>query len=146
MMILIVGLLLISGCNKESKLNVPISFTDKDGNIFILIDTINKSFDAYSSVKITNGHLKGIFSDTIRTSFDLAIMTDPYFDTAYHTSDTIILPTHFTGHTQLIETDIDLKDYSSPYHFLLLGLSGTELKRRSHGNPSILLTIDTSNN
>jgi len=69
---------LITGCSKSSKTDVPISFTDKDGNIFIPIDTVTKRFDAYSITKITTGHLKGIFNDTLCSSFYLAVLTDPF--------------------------------------------------------------------
>jgi hypothetical protein len=138
-----IGMIFLPGCNKETKTYIPISLTDKEGNIFIQIDTVSKSFDAYSSVKIAKGRLKGIFNDTIRSSFYLAITTCPAWDSVYHSGDTIVFSTHFSSHILSMETDIDLKDFISPYHFLLLGMPETALKRGAHGNPSILITIDT---
>ena len=142
----VIGMIFLPGCTKETKIYVPISFTDKEGNFFIQIDTVSKSFDAYSSVKISQGRLKGIFNDTIRSSFYLAITTCPTWDSVYHSGDTIVFSTHFSSHILSMETNIDLKDFTSPYHFLLLGLPETALKRGAHGNPSILITIDTRNN
>ena len=70
------GMIFLSSCNKESNIYVPLSFTDKDGNFIIQIDTAHNRFDAYTSAKITQGRLKGIFNDSIRSSFYLAISTD----------------------------------------------------------------------
>jgi hypothetical protein len=42
-----VGMIFLPGCKKETKIYVPISLTDKEGNVFIQIDTILNSFDAY---------------------------------------------------------------------------------------------------
>lgn len=144
--ILILGLTLITGCNKDSKTDVPVSFTDKDGNIFIPIDTINHRFDAYSTSKITSGHLKGIFNDTLWSSFYLAVLTNPYWDTTFHRSDTVIFPTHFFLPIRTFETDIDLKGISLPYHFLMTGLSGSEFKTIRKQKPTVVLTIDVSSN
>jgi len=138
-----IGMILLPGCNKETKVYIPVSFTDKEGNVFIQIDTISKSFDAYSTTKISQGRLMGVFNDTIRSSFYLAIMTDPFWDTIFHARDTIVFPTYYKGHTLAMETDINLKNFNPPYHFLLLGLCGTHLKCGPHGNPSIKITVDT---
>jgi len=143
LLFIFIGLIFIPGCSKETKVYVPVSFTDKEGNVIIQIDTISKSFDAYSTTKISQGRLTGIFNDTIRSSFYLAITTDPFWDTVYHARDTIIFPMQFKGHTLAIETNIDLKDFNSPYHFLLVGLCGTHLKCGPHGNPSIKIIVDT---
>jgi hypothetical protein len=136
----VMGIFLLSGC-KESSITIPISLTDKAGNIFIQIDTVTKSFDAYSPTKITKGQLKGIFNDTIRSAFNFAMTTDPVWDTAYHPADTIIFLPHYAGHTIAIQATVDFTNYTSPYHFILLGLSSKELRVNSHGNPSILLTL-----
>ncbi|MGA2822107.1 MAG: hypothetical protein ABSE72_01115 [Bacteroidales bacterium] len=136
---------LLSSCSKESKIYVPISLTDKDGNIFIQIDTVSNSFNAYASTKITQGRLKGIFNDTIQSAFYLAIITNPVWDTVYHPADTNIFPTHYTGHTLIVQANVNLTNYTLPYHFLLLGTPRPALKCGSHGNPSIMLTIDTQN-
>jgi hypothetical protein len=143
MIILVSGMIFLPGCAKETQNYVPISFTDKDGTIFIKIDTLSNSFVAYSKTKISNGLLKGIFNDSIRPAFDLAIITEPFQDTIYHERDTVVFPTHYPGHLLFIKTVIDLSKYTSPYHFLLLGIPKGELKRGLHGNPSIMLTIDT---
>ena len=142
----ITGLIILAGCSKGTTNYVPISLTNKDGSIFIQIDTISKSFTAYSTTKITKGVLKGIFNDTIQSSFFLAITTPAYWDTAFHKSDTLIYPTHYTGRTIAVQTPIDFTHYSSPYHFLLLEFSGQNLKSGSHGKPSIVLTVDNSSN
>ena len=139
------GMIFLTGCKKESKINVPVSLTDKDGNIFIRIDTLKKSFDAYSPTKILKGTLTGIFNDTIRSSFYLAITTKPYWDSVYHTGDTIVFPTYYPSHSISIQADIDLTAFSSPYHFLLLGMPETQLKPGSHGTPSIILMIERQN-
>ena len=144
MFFFVVGMIFLPGCTKETQNYVPISFTDKDGTVFIKIDTVSNTFDAYLKTKISHGRLKGIFNDSIRSAFYLAIITDPYQDTTYHEKDTVIFPTHFLGHLLLMEMEIDLNAFSSPYHFLLLGIPKGELKRGPHGNPSLLLTIDTS--
>jgi hypothetical protein len=136
------GMIFLPGCAKETKISVPVSLTDKDGNIFIHIDTLYKSFDAYSPTNILKGSLTGIFSDTIRSSFYLAITTKPYWDTVYHTFDTIVFPTHYPSHSVSMQADIDLTGFCSPYHFLLLGLPETQLKPGAHGTPSIMLTIE----
>jgi hypothetical protein len=65
----LVSLLVFQGCKKDSGQSIPINFTDKDGNIFIPIDTVTKSFDAYSHSDLTVGRLAGVFNDTIRSSF-----------------------------------------------------------------------------
>ena len=140
-----VGMIFLPGCKKETKIYVPISLTDKEGNVFIQIDTILNSFDAYSTTRISKGLLKGIFNDTIRSSFYLAITTDPYWDTVYHARDTIMFPYHYPSHAVSMETEIDLKDFTSPYHFILMGIPQTSLKRNAHGSPSIILMVDTRN-
>jgi hypothetical protein len=142
----VIGMFVLPGCNKESTITVPISLTDNAGHIFIQIDTINNSFDAYSLTRITKGQLKGIFNDTIESAFYLAITTNPVWDTAYHPADTIIFPTHYAGHTLVVQASVDLINYTSPYHFLLLGLSSKELKVNAYGKPSILLTLTPSTN
>jgi len=138
-----IGLILIQGCTKETSIYVPISFTDKEGNIFIKIDTITKNIDAYSKTKVSTGLLKGIFNDTLRSCFYLAIITDPYWDTVYHTRDTIILPTRYASHVLSFETPIDLTPFNSPYHFILLGMPADPLKKGPHGSPSVVFTVDT---
>jgi len=120
------GLFLLSGCKKNNDVIVPITLTDKSGSIFIVIDTTSKSFDGYSPTKITTGTLKGVFNDTVRSTFYLALTTKPYWDTIYHPADTTIFPTHY-NHALDVETYIDLTKYSSPYHFLLLGLDSRGL-------------------
>jgi hypothetical protein len=145
MFLFFTGMIFLSSCSKESKTYVPLSFTDKDGKIFIQIDTVSNRFDAYTSTKITKGLLKGIFNDSIRSSFYLAITTNSFWDTTYHAIDTIVFPTHYPRNTLVFETDIDLTDFISPYHFLLLGNPKPILRRGVHGNPSIMLTIDTQN-
>ena len=139
------GMIVLPGCSKETKLNVPLSLTDKDGHIFIQIDTVNYRFDAYSATRITTGRLKGVFNDTVRSSFNLAILTEAVWDTVYHPQDTIILPTLFPNHSLVIQTDVNLINFTSPYHFILLNMHHGTLKSGPHGNPSILLTIDTGN-
>jgi hypothetical protein len=131
----VIGMFVLPGCNKESTITVPISLTDNAGHIFIQIDTINNSFDAYSLTRITKGQLKGIFNDTIESAFYLAITTNPVWDTAYHPADTLV-----------VQASVDLINYTSPYHFLLLGLSSKELKVNAYGKPSILLTLTPSTN
>lgn len=143
MFLSLLGMMILPGCSKESKLDVPISLTDNEGHIFIQIDTVHNSFVAYSPSRISTGHLKGIFNDTIRSSFNLAIVSDPVWDTAYHPQDTVVFPTLFHSHSLVIETDVNLLNYTSPYHFVLLNMHNTTLKIGPHGNPSILLTIDT---
>ena len=137
--------MLITSCSKESSINVPISLTDKSGNVFIPIDTVSKSFEAYSVVKITKGHLKGIFNDTIRSGFYLAYASTPHWDTIYHPADTTIFSTHYTGHTLIVQTDVDLTNFSPPYHFILLGLRTNELKVCQSGLPTVLLTVSSDN-
>jgi hypothetical protein len=137
-----IGMILLPGCNKENKISVPISFTDKEGNIIIKIDTVTHSMDAYSKTKITQGRLKGIFNDTLPTSFYLAIISDPYWDTVYHARDTIVLPKHYCSHLLSMEAEIDLKDFSSPYHFLLVGIPEKGLKCGPHGSPSVIFTLE----
>jgi len=139
------GMIVLPGCSKETKLNVPLSLTDKDGHIFIQIDTVNYRFDAYSATRITTGRLKGVFNDTVRSSFNLAILTAAVWDTVYHPQDTILLPTLFPNHSLVIQTDVNLINFTSPYHFILLNMNHGTLKSGPHGNPSILLTIDTGN-
>ncbi len=140
------GMIFLSSCSKESKIYVPLSFTDKDGKFIIQIDTAFNSFDAYLSIKLTQGRVKGIFNDSIRSSFYLAITTTAFWDTTYHAVDTIVFPTHYPRNTLVFETDIDLTNFTSPYHFLLLGNPKPILKGGAHGNPSIMLTINTQNN
>ena len=139
---ILIGMIFLPGCSKEAKTKVPISLTDKDGNIFIHIDTLTKSFDAYGPSKISLGSLKGIFNDTIRGSFYLAITTKPSWDTVFHPGDTIVFPTHYPSHCVTVAADIDLTGFDSPYHFLLLGMPETVLRPGCHGVPSIMLTID----
>src|SRR5208337_1552851 len=105
--LLIIGMFILPGCNKTSNTNIPISLTDKSGNIFILIDTASKSFDAYSISRITKGQLTGVFDDTIQASFYLAITTTPYWDTIYHRADTSVFPTHYIGYTSLVNANVD---------------------------------------
>jgi hypothetical protein len=145
MFLFFTGMILLSSCNKESNIYVPLSFTDKDGNFLLQIDTAYNSFDAYTSAKITQGRLKGIFNDSIRSSFYLAITTDSFWDTTYHAIDTLVFPTHYPRNTLVFETVIDLTNFTSPYHFLLLGTPRPILRSGAHGNPSIMLTIDTQN-
>ncbi len=140
--VIFIGMIFLTGCGKETKTSVPISFTDKEGNILIKIDTIAHSMDAYSKAKISKGHLRGIFNDTIRSVFQLAIITDPVWDSVYHARDTIILPTHYLSHIISIETEIDLKDFVSPYHFLLIGIPKEGLRRGPHGSPSVIFTVE----
>jgi len=130
----------LSGCKKNSDVIIPITLTDKSGSIFILIDTASKSFDAYSGTKITSGLLKGIFSDSVRSSFYLALTTKPFWDSVYHPADTSIFLTHYT-HTLKVETYVDLTKYSSPYHFLLLGLDSRGLDVGSYQKLNIRVTI-----
>jgi hypothetical protein len=139
-------MIFLSSCNKESNIYVPLSFTDKYGRFLIQIDSATNSFDAYTSTIITQGLLKGIFNDSIRSSFYLAITINSYWDTLYHPIDTIVFPTHYPRNTLVFETEIDLTQFTSPYHFLLLGSPRPILMRGAHGNPSIMLTIDTHNN
>jgi hypothetical protein len=145
MLLFFTGMIFLSSCSKESKIYVPLSFTDKDGKIFIQIDTVSNSFNAYMSTKITQGRLKGIFNDSIQSAFYLAITTDPVWDTIYHPADTNIFPTHYAGHTLIVQASVDLTNYTSPYHFLLLGDPKPVLRHGAHGTPSIMLTIDTQN-
>jgi hypothetical protein len=135
---------ILPGCNKDSVTNIPISLTDKSGNVFIQIDTASKSFDAYSNTKITKGQLTGIFNDTIQSSFYLGLTTTPFWDTIYHRADTTTFPTHYTGETIVVQATVDLTNYTSPYHFLLLGLDSKELRVSSSGKPSIRVTITPS--
>ena len=58
--VMFIGMILLPGCNKENKISVPISFTDKEGNIIIKIDTVTHSMDAYSKTKITQGRKRNI--------------------------------------------------------------------------------------
>jgi len=141
-----VSLIFFQGCKKDSAQSIPINFTDKDGNIFIPIDTATKSFDAYSHSDLTVGRLAGVFNDTIRSSFQLGITTKPYWDTVYHEIDTVIFPTHYPGHTMVIAADVNLTGFQSPYHFLLLGISSTDFRDQSHGKPCIRLTIQNISN
>ncbi|MCX6246344.1 MAG: hypothetical protein NTW10_01310 [Bacteroidetes bacterium] len=145
MLLCLLGIIMLSGCSKEDKIYIPISFTDKEGNYFIKIDTATNNIEAYSKATISQGRLRGVFSDTIRSSFYLAVITDSYWNNHYHPKDTVILPTHYSGNTISIETHIDLRDCSSPYHFILLGLPKNELKCSSHGIPSVMFTVDTHN-
>ena len=140
--VVFIGVILLPGCNKETKVSVPISFTDKEGNILIKIDTITHSMDAYSKARISQGQLRGIFTDTVPSSFYLAIITEPFWDSVYHVRDTIVLPKHYCSHVLSFETNIDLKDFTSPYHFLLLGIPEKGLKCGPHGTPSIIFTVD----
>jgi hypothetical protein len=143
MTLFFIGLILLQGCTKETSIYVPISFTDKEGYIFIKIDTITKNIDAYSKTKVSTGLLKGIFNDTVRSCFYLGIITDPYWDTVYHERDTIVFPTRYSSHIKSFETPIDLKNFNSPYHFILLGMPVFPLKKGPHGSPSIVFTVDT---
>ena len=141
MFLSLTGMIVLQSCSKESSQNVPLSLTNKEGGIFIQIDTSCYRFDAYSSSRITTGHLKGIFNDTVKASFNLAIISNALWDTAYHPQDTIIFPVLFPSHSLVIETDVNLINYTSPYHFILLNLENSTLKCGPHGNPSILLTV-----
>jgi hypothetical protein len=141
----IVCIIIVVGCKKSSTTIVPITLTNKSGSIFIQIDTTSRSFDAYTSIKLTKGQLKGIFNDTIKASFYLAITTTPYWDTIYHPADTTIFPSHF-AHTLVVQTNVDLTNYSSPYHFLLLGLPPRGLQVGSSGKLTVLLTVTPSQN
>ena len=144
--IFIIGMMILPSCKKDSTINVPISLTNKEGGIFIQIDTASKSFYAYSRGKISKGVLKGIFNDTIMSSFQLAIATTPSWDSIYHPADTLVFPGHYAGHNLTLESNVDLTNFTSPYHFILLGLSGTKLKSNTSGNPNIMLTIESTNN
>ena len=139
------GMIFLSGCNKVTKTYIPLSFTDKNGNFIIQIDTVSNSFDAYTPAKISQGRLKGIFNDSIRSSFYLAITNSAFWDSTYHPIDTIVFPTHYPRSTLVFETDIDLTNFSYPYHFLLLGTPRPILRGGAHGNPSIMLMIDIQN-
>jgi hypothetical protein len=141
----ILGIFILSGCKKESTINVPISFTNKQGDIFIQIDTLSKSFFAYSQAKVTKGQIKGIFNDTIRSSFRFALATTPYWDTVYHPSDTIILA-NYNSHTLAVSANVNLTNYTSPYHFILLGLATKEMTTGPAGRPSIMMTFESSEN
>jgi hypothetical protein len=143
--LLLVCIFLSSGCKKSSVTIIPITLTNKSGSIFIQVDTTSRSFDAYTSIKLTQGQLKGIFNDTIKASFYLAITTTPYWDTIYHPSDTTIFPYHF-AHTLVVQTNVDLTNYTSPYHFLLLGLPPKGLQVGSSGKLTVLLTVTPSQN
>ena len=143
--LLTVCIIIVSGCKKSSVTIIPITLTNKSGSIFIQIDTASRSFDAYTSTKIKKGQLKGIFNDTIKASFYLAITTTPYWDTVYHRADTTIFPSHF-AHTLVFQTNVDLTNYTSPYHFLLLGLPPKGLQVGSSGKLTVLLTITPSQN
>jgi hypothetical protein len=138
------GLILIYGCAKESDVYISDNFTNKEGGFYIPIDTNSKSFYAYYSMPIAQGRLKGIFYDTLRSSFHLAIISEPFWDSVYHERDTLVFPTLFKSHILSIETTVDLKNFKPPYHFLLYGLK-TCLKESIHGNPWVVLTIDTHN-
>ena len=143
LILVILGIFILPSCKKETtSINLPVNLTDKDGNIFIKIDPITKSFDAYSFSKVTKGQLKGIFNDTLRSSIIFALATRPYWDTEYHPADTIVFPSRFMGHSLVINTEVDLSKYSSPYHFLLLGVNTNELISPSYGIPTVLLTIE----
>jgi hypothetical protein len=137
------GIVMLSGCKKDYTYYVPISFTDKDGNIFIKIDTSNNNIHAYSVSTISTGSLKGVFNDTIRSSFQLAIITDSYWNGHYHRRDTVVLPTIYGAKTTSFVTNVDLRDCTPPYHFILWGLPNQTLKCGSHGFPSIVMTVDT---
>lgn len=143
MSLFFIGMILFQGCTKETSIYVPISLTDKEGNIFIRIDTITKNIDAYSKTRVSTGMLKGIFNDTVRSSFYLGIITEPYWDTVYHPRDTIVYPTHYSSHIISFETPIDLKEFNSPYHFILIGMPIDALKKGPHGSPSVVFTVDT---
>jgi hypothetical protein len=144
--IFIIGMMILPSCKKDSTINVPLSLTNKEGGIFIQIDTASKSFYAYSRGKISKGVLKGIFNDTIMSSFQLAIATTPRWDSVYHPADTLVFPGHYAGHTLTLEANVDLTNFTSPYHFILLGLSGAKLKSGTSGSPNIMLTIESDNN
>jgi len=143
MIFVILGIFILPGCEKEiTVLDVPVSLTAKNGSVFIPIDTVSKSFDAYSPVIITQGHLTGVFSDTIRSSFQLAIVSPAHWDTLYHPCDTVVFPTVFSGHTRVIVTDVNLTNFTSPYHFAILGLTSREMTEGSFGRPTIHITVE----
>jgi len=139
-------ILIIPSCKKEYNINIPISLTDINGNIFIPIDTVTSTFDAYSNIKFLKGKLTGVFNDTIHYSFYLALKTNVFWDSTYHPIDTLVFPTHYTGLNRIIKEEVDLHTYTSPYHFILIGLSKSKLKSGSLGKPSITLTLENSNN
>lgn len=139
------SLIVFQSCKKDSSETGPISFTDKDGNLFIPIDTATWSFDAYSHSDQSVGRLFGIFNDTIRSSFRLAITTKPYWDTIYHGRDTVIFPNFYPSHSISFAADVDLTGFQSPYHFLLLGIPHSMVISGSHGKPSLRLTISNNN-
>jgi hypothetical protein len=139
------GLALFQSCKKATSEPVPISLTDKEGNIFIPVDTANKSFVAYSSGNLSSGTMKGIFSDTLMSSFQLAIATQPYWDSIYHAQDTIVFPNWYPSHTMTFQTSIDLSPFTTPYHFLLLGVTGNLLRIGGNGKPSVRLTMELNN-
>ncbi|MCX6244548.1 MAG: hypothetical protein NTU98_07545 [Bacteroidetes bacterium] len=139
------ALVFFQSCKKATSEAVPISLTDKDGNIFIPVDTALKSFVAYSSGSLSNGTMKGIFSDTLMSSFQLAIATEPYWDTTYHAQDTIVFPNWYPSHTMTFQANLDLSPFTTPYHFLLLGVTGNLLRIGGNGKPSVRLTMELSN-
>jgi hypothetical protein len=136
----IIGLFILPDCKKITTTIVPITLTDKSGNIFIQIDTASKSFDAYCATKIKTGLLKGVFNDSVMSSFYLALTTKPYWDTVYHPADTTIFPTHYT-HVLNVQNYVDLTNYSSPYHFLLLGLDSRGLDVGTYKKLTIVVTV-----
>jgi hypothetical protein len=140
----ILGLTFLAACSKETAPNLPINFVNKEGGFYISIDTSSKSFYAYSGEKIKQGRLKGVFYDTIRSSFYLAIISDPFWDSVYHDRDTTVFPAHFNSHSINFETIVDLTNFDPPYHFLLFGLN-TCLKPNTHGNPWVIMMVDTKN-
>jgi hypothetical protein len=141
-------MILIESCNKSDSTNdAPVSLTDKNGNIFIPIDTATLSFTAYSPLtKINTGHLKGIFNDTVKSAFYLDVLSGPYWDTIFHRVDTVLLSAQIKIPIRAFEADVDLKDSKSPYHFLLTGISKTQLKSDLHTKPNVVITIDVNKN
>jgi hypothetical protein len=140
------GIFILPGCNKtQDVLNIPISLTDKSGSFFIKIDTTSKSFTAYSPIRITQGQLTGVFSDTVRSNFQLAIAAPATWDSLYHPADTVIFAPHFTGHTIVVNAPVDLSRFNPPYHFIFIVSSQKEMEFGAFGKPSIQVTF-TSNN
>ncbi|MGA3012840.1 MAG: hypothetical protein ABSD71_02270 [Bacteroidales bacterium] len=144
-LLFLTSILIVPGCKKASINYTPVTLTDKSGNIFIQIDTASKSFDGYTANKLGKGQISGVFNDSVRSSFYLALTTRPYWDTIYHAPDTTIFPTHYVGPTLHVATSIDLTNYTSPYHFLLLGLDTRGLDVGTLPKLSIVVTFTPGN-
>jgi hypothetical protein len=139
------SIFIVPGCKKASINYTPVTLTDKSGNIFIQIDTASKSFDGYTATKLGKGKIIGVFNDSVKSSFYLALTTKPYWDTVYHAPDTTIFSTHYVGPTLHVATSIDLTNYTSPYHFLLLGLVTKGLDVGTYPKLNIVVTFTPDN-